>query len=101
MAKTAFSGTGQSTFLRGSFLSSPISRKASRVYHMIPRLGKLGASSFGSCTIQNWQHPTLTKGILLCNAAVNNDPRHQDVLLHFGIATWQKKSNKKGPPNVP
>jgi hypothetical protein len=68
---------------------------------MIPRLGKLGASSFGSCTIQNWQHPTLTKGILLCNAAVNNDPRHQDVLLQFGIATWQKKSNKKGPPNVP
>jgi hypothetical protein len=28
-------------------------------------------------------------------------PRHEGVLLHFGIATWQKKTNKKGPPNVP
>jgi hypothetical protein len=41
------------------------------------------------------------KGILLCNAAINNEARRQDVLLHFGIATWQKKVNKKGNTKAP
>ncbi|KAE9378919.1 hypothetical protein N431DRAFT_499614 [Stipitochalara longipes BDJ] len=41
------------------------------------------------------------KGISLCNAAINNDTRCQDVLLHFGVAAWRKRMNKKGPPNAP
>jgi hypothetical protein len=41
------------------------------------------------------------KGILLCNAAIDNGSRREDVLLHFGIANWQKRVNKKGSANVP
>jgi len=36
------------------------------------------------------------KGILLCNAVIDNGARCKDVLLHFGIAAWLKKVNKKG-----
>lgn len=28
-------------------------------------------------------------------------PSPSRCLASFGIATWQKKTNKKGPPNVP
>lgn len=36
------------------------------------------------------------KALLLCNAAIGGGPRREDVLLHFGMATWQKKVDKKG-----
>lgn len=41
------------------------------------------------------------KGILLCNAAIDNGSCKQDVFLHFRVATWQKKTSKKGTITVP
>jgi hypothetical protein len=59
-----------------------------------------------SVTLQKLLYPELAaadayKGILLCNASIDNGPHCENILLHFGVATWQKKISKKGAMSVP
>lgn len=51
-----------------------------------------------SIVLRKFNYPELApsdayKAVLLCDAAIDGGSRRVDVLLHFTMATWQKKSS--------